>query len=102
RAKFPQRKLGAEERIISCANTNPSQLLLTPFPCWIPPGLQKMKKDSPEIAGYTVLPVQLPPTPAFPKPATHYLYLRPHEPRIPDPDSPRSLFIVNTPIDTTE
>lgn len=61
-----------------------------------------MKKDSPEIAGYTVLSIQLPPTPAFPKPATHYLYLRPHEPRIPDPDSPRSLFIVNIPIDTTE
>jgi len=61
-----------------------------------------MKKESPEIAGYTVLPVQLPPTPAFPKPATHYLYLRRHEPRIPDPDSPRSLFIVNAPIDTTE
>lgn len=61
-----------------------------------------MKKDSFEIAGYAVLPLQLPPTPTFPKPATHYLYLRPHEPRIPDPDSPRSLFLVNIPIDTTE
>ena len=61
-----------------------------------------MKKGTDEIAGYTVLPVQLPPTPAFPKAATHYLYLRPHEPRIPDPDSPRSLFLVNVPIDTTE
>ena len=64
--------------------------------------LFKMKKESPEIAGYAVLPLQLPPTPAFPKPATHYLYLRPHEPRIPDPDSPRSLFVVNVPIDSTE
>lgn len=64
--------------------------------------LNKMKKDSFEIAGYAVLPLQLPPTPTFPKPATHYLYLRPHEPRIPDPDSPRSLFLVNIPIDTTE
>lgn len=61
-----------------------------------------MKKESPEIAGYAVLPLQLPPTPAFPKPATHYLYLRPHEPRIPDADSPRSLFVVNVPIDSTE
>lgn len=61
-----------------------------------------MKKDTTEMAGYTVLPVQLPPTPAFPKPATHFLYLRPHEPRIPDPDSPRSLFLVNVPIDATE
>lgn len=61
-----------------------------------------MVKGSPEVAGYTTLPLQLPGTAAFPKPATHYLYLRPHEPRIPDPDSSRSLFLVNVPIDTTE
>lgn len=61
-----------------------------------------MKKEAAEMAGYTVVPVQLPPTPTFPKPATHFLYLRPHEPRIPDPDSPRSLFLVNVPIDATE
>lgn len=62
----------------------------------------KMKGESVEVPGYTTLPVQLPTTPLFPKPATHYLYIRPHEPRIPDPDSTRSLFIVNIPIDTTE
>ena len=61
-----------------------------------------MKREAAEMAGYTVVPVQLPPTPTFPKPATHFLYLRPHEPRIPDPDSPRSLFLVNVPIDATE
>lgn len=55
-----------------------------------------------EIAGYTVLPLQLPATPLFPTPAIHFLYLRPHEPRIPDPDAPRSLFLVNIPVDTTE
>ncbi|KAL2864899.1 putative ribosomal small subunit assembly protein [Aspergillus lucknowensis] len=60
-----------------------------------------MNKDL-EISGYIVLPLQLPSTPSFPTPATHYLYLRPHEPRIPDPDTPRSLFLVNIPIDTTE
>lgn len=60
-----------------------------------------MKKEPQEIAGYTVLPIQLPETPSA-KPATHYLYLRPHEPRIPDPDTPRSLFVVNVPVDTTE
>ncbi|KAL4792731.1 ribosomal RNA-processing protein 7-domain-containing protein [Aspergillus venezuelensis] len=60
-----------------------------------------MKKEV-EIAGYTALPLALPSTPSFPVPATHYLYLRSHEPRIPDPDTPRSLFLVNTPIDTTE
>lgn len=55
-----------------------------------------------EIAGYTILPLHLPATPSFPTPATHFLYLRPHEPRIPDPDSARSLFLANIPIDTTE
>lgn len=62
----------------------------------------RMKKSSLEVAGYTTLSLQLPETSAYPKPATHYLYLRPHEPRVPDPDSPRSLFIVNIPVDTTE
>lgn len=62
----------------------------------------KMAKGPLEIAGYTVLPLQLPPAPSYPEPATHYLYLHPHEPRIPDPDSARSLFLVNVPIDTTE
>ena len=61
-----------------------------------------MKTSAPEVAGYTTLPLQLPSTPLLSQPATHYLYIRPHEPRIPDPDSARSLFIVNTPIDTTE
>lgn len=61
-----------------------------------------MKKVTVEVAGYTTLPLQLPSTSTFPTPATHYLYVRPHEPRIPDPDSARSLFIVNAPIDTTE
>lgn len=59
-------------------------------------------KTTVEVAGYTTLPLQLPPTSTYPTPATHYLYIRPHEPRIPDPDSTRSLFIVNAPIDTTE
>ncbi|KAF7586978.1 Ribosomal RNA-processing protein 7 [Aspergillus hancockii] len=61
-----------------------------------------MGKDL-EIGGYTVLPLRLPSSQAKnAKPATHYLYLRPHNPRIPDADTPRSLFVVNIPIDTTE
>lgn len=59
-------------------------------------------KATVEVAGYTTLPLQLPPTSTYQTPATHYLYIRPHEPRIPDPDSTRSLFIVNAPVDTTE
>ncbi|KAK2744877.1 Ribosomal RNA-processing protein 7 [Onygenales sp. PD_40] len=54
------------------------------------------------ISGYSVLPIELPPVPSFPNPATHYLYIHPHEPRVPEPDSSRSLFIVNVPITTTE
>lgn len=61
-----------------------------------------MKKGLLEVAGYTTLPLQLPETSTFPGSATHYLYMRPHEPRIPDPDSARSLFLVNVPIDATE
>ena len=60
-----------------------------------------MKADL-EIAGFSILPLHFPATPAYPKPATHYLYLRAHEPRIPDADTPRSMFIVNIPVDTTE
>ncbi|OOF91028.1 hypothetical protein ASPCADRAFT_211625 [Aspergillus carbonarius ITEM 5010] len=60
-----------------------------------------MGKDF-EIAGFSILPLQFPSTPAYAKPATHYLYLRAHEPRIPDADTPRSMFVVNVPVDTTE
>ncbi|KAL8805760.1 MAG: hypothetical protein Q9182_001793 [Xanthomendoza sp. 2 TL-2023] len=33
---------------------------------------------------------------------THYLYLRPHEPKLPTPAAARSLFLVNVPFDSTE
>ncbi|PYH42199.1 putative ribosomal small subunit assembly protein [Aspergillus saccharolyticus JOP 1030-1] len=59
-----------------------------------------MKKEF-EIAGYAVLPLQLPKTSSV-KAATHYMYLRAHEPRNPDKDTPRSMFIANVPVDTTE
>lgn len=32
----------------------------------------------------------------------HYLYLQPHSPRLPHPDTSRSLYAVNIPIDATE
>lgn len=55
-----------------------------------------------QISGYSVLPLALPVQRSFPTPATHYLYLRPHEPKIPTADTPRSLFLVNVPFDATE
>lgn len=54
-----------------------------------------------KLGDYTVLLLNLPPTAAYPQPATHTLYLRPHEPKIPTEDDSRSLFIVNVPIDST-
>lgn len=59
--------------------------------------------SSSTLSEYTTLPVSLPPQPSLKKSsATHYLYLRPHEPKIPTPESARSLFLVNIPIATTE
>lgn len=42
------------------------------------------------------------PLPSYPVHATHYLYLRPHEPKLPTPTAARSLFLVNVPFDATE
>jgi ribosomal RNA-processing protein 7 len=55
-----------------------------------------------QIAGFTVLPIALPPLPSFPTKATHYLYLSPHQPKIPEPNAERSLFLVNVPFSSTE
>ena len=55
-----------------------------------------------KIGDYHVLPIALPSLPSYRIPSTHYLYLRPHEPKIPNPSTPRSLFLVNVPIDATE
>ena len=55
-----------------------------------------------QIAGYNVLPLSLPPLPSFPHAATHFLYLAPHQPKIPTPTASRLLFLVNVPFDSTE
>ena len=54
-----------------------------------------------EVQDFVVLPLQFPATKAYPKEATHYLYLRQNAPRIPTPSTPRELFLVNVPIDAT-
>ena len=54
-----------------------------------------------QIAGYNVIPLSLPPLPSFPQAATHYLYLAPHQPKIPTPTASRALFLVNVPFDST-
>ncbi|KAF1814042.1 hypothetical protein P152DRAFT_457403 [Eremomyces bilateralis CBS 781.70] len=55
-----------------------------------------------ERAGYTILPITFPPTPAYPHKVHHHLYLRSHDPRIEDRDTPRTLFVSNVPIDASE
>jgi len=54
-----------------------------------------------QIGEYTILPITIPSTPAYPKPTTHTIYLRPHAPKIPTENDSRSLFLVNVPIDST-
>ncbi|OCK85527.1 hypothetical protein K432DRAFT_342902 [Lepidopterella palustris CBS 459.81] len=55
-----------------------------------------------KVADYIILPLTLPSLPSLQTIAKHYLYIRPHAPKLPDPDSERSLFIANVPIDATE
>lgn len=55
-----------------------------------------------QIAGYTVFPLSIPPLPSFPVSAFHYLYIAPHQPKIPSPTASRSLFLTNTPFDSTD
>ena len=55
-----------------------------------------------QIAGYHVLSLSLPPLPSFPAKATHYIYVGPHQPKVPHPNAARSLFLVNVPFDATE
>jgi len=55
-----------------------------------------------KVGDFYVFPVALPVLPSFPHEATHYFYIRPHQPKIPNAVTPRSLFLVNIPIDSTE
>lgn len=55
-----------------------------------------------KVGDFVVFPVSLPTLKSFPQPATHYFYLKPHDPKVPDGATPRSLFLVNVPFDSTE
>ena len=55
-----------------------------------------------QIKGFLVLPLSLPPQPAFPLEAFHYLYVSPHKPNIPSSTTSRSIFLTNIPVDSTE
>ncbi len=61
-----------------------------------------MSKLPPNLGEYAILPISIPPLPSFTVKATHCLYIKRHEPKIPTPTDARSLFLVNVPIDSTE
>ena len=64
--------------------------------------MEHRSKDVPKfIDGLTVLPIQMPVLPSFPHETTHYMYIQPHAPKLPNPDSHRSLYLTNIPIDST-
>jgi hypothetical protein len=54
------------------------------------------------MESYITFPISLPRQISFDEEATHYVYMRPHEPRIPDATTHRSLFLVNVPFDADE
>jgi ribosomal RNA-processing protein 7 len=61
-----------------------------------------MSKLPPSLGEYVILPIAIPPLPSFPVKATHCLYIKHHEPKIPTPSDARSLFLVNVPVDSME
>lgn len=61
-----------------------------------------MAKIARQVSGFVVLSIQFKSSPCFPETSTHYIYLRPDEPKLPTSQTPRSLFLVNIPITTTE
>ena len=54
------------------------------------------------VNDFTALALRIPPTPSYLKQTTHYLYLRAHTPKLPSEDTPRQVFLVNIPVDSTE
>ena len=60
-------------------------------------------KTSPiSVNDYTILALTCPLSNSLQKKATHYIYLRQHEPKVSTPTSDREIFAVNTPVDATE
>lgn len=55
-----------------------------------------------EVSGFTALPISFLASSAYPTTTKHYIYLKPHDPNVAELDAPRSLFLVNIPITTTE
>ena len=54
------------------------------------------------IGDFSVLPISIPPLPAYPKSVLHFVYVCRSAPKDPTPEDSRSLFISSIPIDSTE
>ena len=61
-----------------------------------------MAKVASNVDGFAVLPIELPPSSVLSTPSKHYIYLKPHDPSLPDPNAARSLFVANIPVTATE
>jgi len=86
------------EKLYDINLSNPSFSILSTFRM-APIAMAKLPTTT---GDYHILPLQISAPAAYSTPSTHYLYIRTHEPKIPDARSPRSLFVVNVPIDATE
>ena len=51
---------------------------------------------------FVILPLQIPPTAAYPEIAIHQVRVRRNNPKVPTADDSRSLFLKNIPVDSTE
>jgi len=60
------------------------------------------KATATTVNDFVVLPLRFPALPSYPKETTHHLYIRANAPKVPTPDTPRELFLVNVPSDATE
>ena len=61
-----------------------------------------MAKVGGNLDGFVTLPIEFPASPVLLITSKHYLYLKPHDPQIPDPSASRSLFVANVPVTATE
>lgn len=61
-----------------------------------------MVKVAKEVGNFLALPVTLRSSLTTSEDAKHYIYVKPHDPKLADEDAARSLFLVNIPVTTTE
>lgn len=54
------------------------------------------------VNDFLALPLQMPASVSSSKESTHFLYLRANTPKVPSENTPREVFAVNVPADTTE